>query len=76
MYSSDSDDDTYSKKAANDEGEPEVAKPEPTQSDPQSAMSLAERRDIFESSDKSDLPSPRQSHLLDSARGGGSPPQF
>uniref|UniRef100_M4BBM2 RxLR effector candidate protein n=1 Tax=Hyaloperonospora arabidopsidis (strain Emoy2) TaxID=559515 RepID=M4BBM2_HYAAE len=36
-----------------------------------SIMSLAERRDIFGSSDESDAPSPRRSHSLESNQGGG-----
>ena len=48
--------------------QPEVANPEPTKSVSRSGMSLAERRDIFGSSDDSSL---RRSRSLESDRGGG-----
>ena len=41
------------------------------QSESRSAMSLAERRDIFGSSDESEAPSPRWCPSLESDRGGG-----
>ena len=70
IYSGDSDGETDSKEAkAKDELE--LAKPEPTKSASRSALSLADLRDIFGSSDESDDPSPRRSRSLESDRGGG-----
>ena len=48
-----------------------MAKPEPTKSVFQSALSLADRRDIFGSSDESDPPSPRRSRWTKSEKGHG-----
>uniref|UniRef100_M4BAG2 Uncharacterized protein n=1 Tax=Hyaloperonospora arabidopsidis (strain Emoy2) TaxID=559515 RepID=M4BAG2_HYAAE len=70
IYSGESDGETDSKEAkAKDELE--LAKPEPTKSASRSALSLADLRDIFGSSDESDPPSPRRSRLADSEEGGG-----
>uniref|UniRef100_M4BYH9 RxLR effector candidate protein n=1 Tax=Hyaloperonospora arabidopsidis (strain Emoy2) TaxID=559515 RepID=M4BYH9_HYAAE len=52
IYSGESDDETDSKKAKA-QYDPGLAKPEPTKSVSRSAISLAERRDIFGSSDES-----------------------
>uniref|UniRef100_M4C0T8 Uncharacterized protein n=1 Tax=Hyaloperonospora arabidopsidis (strain Emoy2) TaxID=559515 RepID=M4C0T8_HYAAE len=49
----------------------ETATTEPRKSVSRSAMRLAERRDIFGSSDESDAPSPRRSLSLESNQGGG-----
>ena len=49
-----------------------MAKPETTESASRSALSLADRRDIFESSDESDPPSPRRSRSAESEKGHGS----
>uniref|UniRef100_M4BD26 Uncharacterized protein n=1 Tax=Hyaloperonospora arabidopsidis (strain Emoy2) TaxID=559515 RepID=M4BD26_HYAAE len=70
IYSGESAGYTDSKKTAATT-EPEVAKPDSTKSVSRSAMSLAERRDIFGSSDESDALSLRRSRLLESDRGGG-----
>uniref|UniRef100_M4BSY9 RxLR effector candidate protein n=1 Tax=Hyaloperonospora arabidopsidis (strain Emoy2) TaxID=559515 RepID=M4BSY9_HYAAE len=70
IYSGESDGETDSKEAkAKDE--PELAKSEPTKSVSRSAMSLAERRDIFGSSDESDPPSPKRSRSAESEKGHG-----
>ena len=45
-----------------------MAKPEPTKSASRSALSLADRRDIFGSSDESDPPSPRRILFAESER--------
>ena len=50
---------------------PKLATTEPIKSVSRSAMSLAERRDIFGSSGESDSPSPRRIRLLESNQGGG-----
>uniref|UniRef100_M4BZI3 RxLR effector candidate protein n=1 Tax=Hyaloperonospora arabidopsidis (strain Emoy2) TaxID=559515 RepID=M4BZI3_HYAAE len=71
IYSGESDGDTDSKKPATNKV-PDSAKPASTKSDSRSAMSLAERRDIFGSSDELDDPSPRRSRSLESDRGRGS----
>uniref|UniRef100_M4BCE4 Uncharacterized protein n=1 Tax=Hyaloperonospora arabidopsidis (strain Emoy2) TaxID=559515 RepID=M4BCE4_HYAAE len=65
IYSGDSDGETDSKESKA-KGEPEVAKPEPTKSASRSTLSLADRRDIFGSSDESDPPSPRWSRSTES----------
>ena len=70
IYSGLLDGNTDSKKATT-EKDPEVAKPESTKSASRSAMSPAERHDIFRSSDESDHPSRRRSRSLDRDRGGG-----
>ena len=49
-----------------------MAKLEPTESASRTDMSLAERHDIFGSSDEPDYPSPRRSSSLDNARDSGS----
>ena len=46
-----------------------MAKPEPTKSAFRSALSLADRRDIFVSSGESDPPSPRRSRSAESDKG-------
>ena len=48
-----------------------MAKPEPTKSVFQSALSLADRRDIFGSSDESDPSSPRWSRSAESEKDHG-----
>ena len=57
IYSGESDGETDWKEAKAKE-DPELAKSEPTNSASRSALSLADRRDIFGSSDESDPPSP------------------
>ena len=70
LYSGVSDGETDSKEAkAKDE--PELAKPEPTKSASRNALSLADRRDIFGSSDESDSPSPTRSLSAESEKGHG-----
>uniref|UniRef100_M4BLC4 RxLR effector candidate protein n=1 Tax=Hyaloperonospora arabidopsidis (strain Emoy2) TaxID=559515 RepID=M4BLC4_HYAAE len=70
IYSGESDGETDSKEAkAKDE--PELAKLESTKSASRSALSLADRRDIFGSSDASDPPSPRPSRSAESEKGHG-----
>uniref|UniRef100_M4B5W4 Uncharacterized protein n=1 Tax=Hyaloperonospora arabidopsidis (strain Emoy2) TaxID=559515 RepID=M4B5W4_HYAAE len=70
IYFGESDGETDLKEAKAKE-EPELAKLEPTESASRSALSLADRRDIFGSSDESDPSSPRWSRLADSEKGGG-----
>ena len=48
-----------------------MAKPEPIKSASRSALSLADRHDIFGSSDESDPPSPRRSRSAESEEGHG-----
>uniref|UniRef100_M4BYN2 RxLR effector candidate protein n=1 Tax=Hyaloperonospora arabidopsidis (strain Emoy2) TaxID=559515 RepID=M4BYN2_HYAAE len=67
IYSGESDGQTNSKESKAKE-EPELAKPEPTTSASRSALSFADRRDIFGSSDESDPPSPRRSRSAESER--------
>uniref|UniRef100_M4C093 RxLR effector candidate protein n=1 Tax=Hyaloperonospora arabidopsidis (strain Emoy2) TaxID=559515 RepID=M4C093_HYAAE len=70
LYSGESDGETDSNEArAKDE--PELAKPEPTNSASRSALSLADLSDIFGSSDESDPPSPRRSCSAESEKGYG-----
>uniref|UniRef100_M4B4E5 RxLR effector candidate protein n=1 Tax=Hyaloperonospora arabidopsidis (strain Emoy2) TaxID=559515 RepID=M4B4E5_HYAAE len=67
IYSGESDGETDPKEPkAKDQSE--LAKPEPTKSDSRSALNLADRRDIFGSSNESDLPSPRRSRSAEKAR--------
>ena len=63
IYSGESDGDITATKA--------TTNTELSKSVSRSAMSLAERHDIFGSSDESDSPSPRRSRSLDSNQGGG-----
>ena len=53
-------------KEAKAKNEPELSEPEPTKSASRSALSLADRCDIFGSSDESDPPSPRRSRSTES----------
>uniref|UniRef100_M4BWX9 RxLR effector candidate protein n=1 Tax=Hyaloperonospora arabidopsidis (strain Emoy2) TaxID=559515 RepID=M4BWX9_HYAAE len=70
IYSGEYDGETDSKEAkATDE--PELAKPEPTKSASRSALSLADRRDIFGSSYESPPPSPRRSRSAESEKSHG-----
>uniref|UniRef100_M4C1G2 Uncharacterized protein n=1 Tax=Hyaloperonospora arabidopsidis (strain Emoy2) TaxID=559515 RepID=M4C1G2_HYAAE len=64
IYSGESDGKTDSKEAKAKE-EPDLAKPEPIKSASRSALSLEDRRDIFES-DESDPPSPGRSRSTES----------
>ena len=70
IYSGNSDSDNDSKKAVT-KTDPKAATTEPIKSVSRSAMSLAERRDIFGSSDSSEDPSPRRSRSLESNQSGG-----
>ena len=65
IYFGESDKKTNAKTKAT-KTETDVARPEPTKSDSRSAISLAERSDIFGSSDESDASSPRRSRSLES----------
>ena len=67
IYSGESDGETDSKEAKAKE-ESELAKPDPTKSSSRSALSLANRRDIFGSSDESDPPPPRRSRSAESEK--------
>uniref|UniRef100_M4C4R3 Uncharacterized protein n=1 Tax=Hyaloperonospora arabidopsidis (strain Emoy2) TaxID=559515 RepID=M4C4R3_HYAAE len=67
IYSGGPDGETDSKEEkANDESD--LAKPEPTKSASRSALSLADRRDIFGSSDESTPPSPRRGRSAESEK--------
>ena len=70
IYTGESGADTDSRKTAA-KTEPDTAKPESTILESRSAMILAVRRDIFESSNESNAPSPRRICSLESDRGGG-----
>uniref|UniRef100_M4C397 Uncharacterized protein n=1 Tax=Hyaloperonospora arabidopsidis (strain Emoy2) TaxID=559515 RepID=M4C397_HYAAE len=70
IYSGESNSDTDTKKTSA-KTDPVVATPEPSKSGSRSAMSLAERRDIFGSSEESDASYPSWSRSLESNRSGG-----